>query len=122
MSTEAIPLIGEDDAAELEHHRGAISSPVESLVTELLVALVVRTRRPLYRSGPGTLLLLSSLGLIVFAFAMPYLPGIDILGFVPLPTSLLGTVAMIPLLYVIATELMKRWFYASNPSTPATDD
>ena len=33
---------------------------VESLLTELVVALVVRTRRPFFKSRPGTLLLVST--------------------------------------------------------------
>jgi Mg2+-importing ATPase len=84
---------------------------VESLVTELGVALVVRTRRPSWRSRPGTLLLASTLLLVPVAFAIPYLPRTDLLGFVPLPGSLLLAVAAISLAYLGAAELMKRWFY-----------
>jgi Mg2+-importing ATPase len=84
---------------------------VESLVTELVVALVVRTRRPFFRSKPGRVLLLSTLVLLPATFVIPYLPHIGVLGFVPLPASLLGALALITVLYVVATELMKSWFY-----------
>jgi Mg2+-importing ATPase len=84
---------------------------VESLITELVVALVMRTQRPFFRSRPGTLLLASTLGLIAFAFAIPYLPFANVFGLVPLPGALLGTIVAITLLYVAATELQKRWFY-----------
>lgn len=84
---------------------------VESLLTELVVALVMRTRRPFFRSRPGTLLLASTLGLIAFAFAIPYLPFADVFGFVRLPGTLLGTIVVITVLYVAATELQKKWFY-----------
>jgi Mg2+-importing ATPase len=84
---------------------------VESLVTELVIALVVRTRRPFFRSRPGRVLLVSTLVLIPTAFLIPYLPHIAVLGFVPLPFSLLTALAAITLLYVLATELMKRSFY-----------
>ncbi|MGE5833274.1 MAG: magnesium-translocating P-type ATPase [Acidobacteriota bacterium] len=84
---------------------------VESLVTELAVALVVRTRRPCFRSRPGALLLASTLILIPIAFAIPYLPFAGVFGFVPLPGALLAALVMITLLYVGATELQKRWFY-----------
>ena len=84
---------------------------VESLLTELVVALVVRTRRPFFRSRPGSLLLASTLALIPLTFAIPYLPHADVLGFVPLPASLLVALAAVTALYVAATELMKRWFY-----------
>jgi hypothetical protein len=42
---------------------------------------------------------------------MPYLPFMALLGFVPLPVSLLGTLAAIAVLYVAATEIGKEWFY-----------
>jgi Mg2+-importing ATPase len=86
---------------------------VESLLTELVIALVVRTRRPFFRSRPGTVLLVSTIALIVVAFAVPYLPFADVFGFVPLPGLLLATIALITVLYVAATELTKRQFYAS---------
>ena len=53
---------------------------VESLLTELLIALIVRTRRPFFRSRPGTVLLWSSLVLIGLTFAIPYLPFPPVLG------------------------------------------
>src|SRR5215468_9510248 len=40
---------------------------VESLLTELVIALVVRTRRPFYRSRPGTFLLVSTVAIAVVA-------------------------------------------------------
>lgn len=84
---------------------------VESLLTELVVALVVRTWRPLHRSRPGRVLLWSSVGLVVFAFVIPFLPGVQVLGFVPLPPSMLAAIAAVTLAYVAATEALKRWFH-----------
>ena len=85
---------------------------VESLLTELVIALVVRTRRPFFRSRPGTVLLTSTMILIPIAFAIPYAPFAPVFGFVPLPASLLAVIAGITALYVAATELLKRRFYA----------
>ena len=84
---------------------------VESLLTELAVALVMRTQRPFYRSRPGTILLGSTLVLIVVALAIPYLPLVGVFGFVPLPGRLLAMVLAITAAYVAATEVQKRWFY-----------
>jgi Mg2+-importing ATPase len=84
---------------------------VESLLTELVVALVVRTRRPFFRSRPGKVLLVSTMVLIPVAFAIPYVPHIGVLGFVTVPLSLLAVLAGVTALYVLATELMKKWFY-----------
>jgi Mg2+-importing ATPase len=87
---------------------------VESLLTELLVALVVRTRGPFTQSRPGRVLLVSTLILIPITLAIPYLPYADVLGFEPLPPSLVGALLGITTLYVLATELTKRRFYASR--------
>jgi Mg2+-importing ATPase len=87
---------------------------VESLLTELLVALVVRTRRRFYQSRPGTVLLWSTVVLTVLTFAVPYLPLIAILGFVQLPIPLLATLAIISVLYIVVTEIGKRWFYRTT--------
>ena len=84
---------------------------VESLLTELAVALVMRTQRPFVRSRPGRLLLLSTMALIPVAFAIPYAPFAGVFGFVPLAPPLVVAIAVITLAYVAATELQKRWFY-----------
>ena len=85
---------------------------VESLLTELAVALVMRTRRPFFRSRPGTLLLGLTMTLIPLALAVPYLPFMSVFGFVRLPAGVLVAVVMITIAYVAATELQKKWFYA----------
>jgi P-type Mg2+ transporter len=90
---------------------------VESLLTELVVALVVRTRRSLFRSRPGTLLLGTTLALVPVTMLIPYLPVNTALGFVPLPGSTLATIAAITCFYLAATEALKRWFYR-RPSAP----
>jgi Mg2+-importing ATPase len=84
---------------------------VQSLLTELVVALVVRTRRVFYESRPGRVLLVSTLSLSVLALAIPYLPGSAALGFTPLPLALLLAVMAITALYVVSAEGLKRWFY-----------
>jgi Mg2+-importing ATPase len=86
---------------------------VESLLTELVIALVVRTRRPLHRSRPGTVLLVSTLVLIPVTLLVPYLPYASSLGFAPIPAALLGVLAAITVLYVVAAEVLKTWFYRS---------
>jgi Mg2+-importing ATPase len=85
---------------------------IESLLTELVIALVVRTRHLFFRSRPGTLLLTSSLVFMGIALAMPYLPFHSLFGFVPLPAPLMLTVIGLTALYVLATELAKKYFYS----------
>jgi Mg2+-importing ATPase len=81
---------------------------IESLLTELVIALVVRTGRPFWRSRPGNVLLMSTIALIVVAFAIPFLPLAGVFGFVPIPGVLVAAITGITLAYVIATELTKR--------------
>lgn len=84
---------------------------IESLLTELAIALVIRTQRPIYRSRPGKLLLSLTVVLIVLALVIPFLPVSIFFGFVPLPLPLFGILVSITILYVVTAELMKRWFY-----------
>jgi Mg2+-importing ATPase len=96
---------------------------VESLLTEIFVALLIRTRRPFYKSRPGRFVLLSTLGIAAVAVAVPFLPLADRLGFVALPGSVLAALLLITLLYGVAVELNKARFYrrADEPqNTPAT--
>ncbi|MCE9657337.1 MAG: magnesium-translocating P-type ATPase [Burkholderiales bacterium] len=85
---------------------------IESLLTELVIALVVRTRRPFYRSRPGNWLLISTVAVMAIALALPYLPFSSIFGFVPLPAPLMLGMIGLTLAYVFAVELAKKWFYA----------
>ncbi|VTU36332.1 Magnesium-transporting ATPase, P-type 1 [Variovorax sp. PBS-H4] len=84
---------------------------IESLLTELVIALVVRTRGPFWHSRPGRLLLASTATMIVLALALPYLPFVSIFGFVPLPAPVVLAMIVLTLFYVAAAELAKRFFY-----------
>lgn len=85
---------------------------IESLLTELVIALVVRTRMVFYKSRPGKLLLLLTLGVGVLAFMVPYLPFSRFLGFTPLPLWLMAALISLTLLYVAAVELVKKRFFS----------
>ncbi len=85
---------------------------IESLLTELAIAVVVRTRRLCYRSRPGNLLLLSTVTVIAITLVLPYLPFNSLLGFVPLPAELMAVLIGLTLLYVCVVEIAKTWFYS----------
>jgi Mg2+-importing ATPase len=95
---------------------------VESLLTELLIALVVRTRRPFWRSRPGGLLLWSTVAMVALAVVIPYLPHAGVLGFVPLPAGVVLALAGITLLYVASTEWLKGRFYRDRTSSRRPGD
>jgi Mg2+-importing ATPase len=81
---------------------------VESLLTELAVLLVLRTRHPAYASKPGRWLAVSAALVAIVALALPYLPHVELLGFVPLPAPLLAVLLAITAAYVAVSESMKR--------------
>ncbi|WP_432343276.1 magnesium-translocating P-type ATPase [Shinella yambaruensis] len=85
---------------------------VESLITELAIVLVVRTRAAFWRSHPSALLSWLTLAVAVFAVAIPYLPGANWFGFVVLPLPVVGGLIAITLAYLAASEAAKHWFFA----------
>jgi Mg2+-importing ATPase len=85
---------------------------VESLLTELVIALVVRTRHVFFRSRPGKLLLITTVIFVGVTLVLPYLPINALFGFVPLPAPLMLTMLGLTALYVVATELAKKYFYS----------
>jgi Mg2+-importing ATPase len=91
---------------------------IESLLTELVIALVVRTRQVFFRSRPSTPLLVSTVLVIAVTLALPYLPVNALFGFVPLPAPLMATLLGLTGLYILVTEAAKRYFYTRiEPST-----
>jgi Mg2+-importing ATPase len=93
---------------------------VESLMTEILVALLIRTRRPFYRSKPGKFVLTSTIAVALLGIAVPFLPFTRRIGFTPLPLTTLATVLAITLLYGLAVELNKARFYRHTESSVKT--
>jgi Mg2+-importing ATPase len=82
---------------------------IESVLTEVLVLYVIRTRRPLWRSQAGTLLVSMSLLVSVLAILLPYSPLASPLGFTTLPLRYGLIVAIILVLYVSSSEIVKRY-------------
>jgi Mg2+-importing ATPase len=93
---------------------------VVSLLTELGVVLVLRTRGPAWRSRPSALLLWTTVAASVFALATPFFGRVSALfGFVRLSNIEMATVAGIVIAYLAATEGAKRWFFRAEGPTPA---
>lgn len=87
---------------------------VVSLLTELGVVLVLRTRRWAFRSRPSRLLLVATLASCVACAALPFLPPVArIFGLVPLSWAELGATLAIVSGYLLATELTKLWYFRS---------
>ncbi len=95
-------------AAEQEFHTGWF---IESVVSATLIVLIVRTRKVFIKSRPGKYLLMSTLFVALFALLLPNLPFASLLGFIPLPFTFYISMLGIVVLYLLAAEGLKRWFY-----------
>jgi Mg2+-importing ATPase len=93
---------------------------VESLLTELLVALVVRTQRPSWRSRPSRPLAALTAAVVAAALVLPYTPIGAAEDLVPMPPKLLGTIVAITLAYVLSAEAFKRWFFREHALSKAS--
>ncbi len=83
-----------------------------SLLTELAVVLVLRTRKPMWRSHPGRVLVWSTLAVVAATLTIPYLGKLSgLFGFVPLSWGQMGAILAILLGYVAANEVAKVWYY-----------
>ncbi len=84
---------------------------VESVISAILVVFAVRTRLPFTRSRPSRAMQLIGGAVGLAALWLPYTPLAGLLGFTPLPVSILLAIFVIVATYFAAAELTKRWFY-----------
>jgi Mg2+-importing ATPase len=93
---------------------------VESVLSASLIVLVVRSRRPFFRSRPGRNLFLGTLCVAVTALVLPFLPFAKLLGLTPMSASTLGLLGLIVAAYLAFGEVVKRIFYRwAEPPVPA---
>jgi P-type Mg2+ transporter len=83
----------------------------ESVLTELLIIFIIRTRRSFIKSRPGKVLLVLSAAACLITITLPYWPIARPLGMVPLPPLIASAVGGIVLLYVLTADLLKKWFF-----------
>ena len=83
---------------------------VESVISASIIVLVVRTRRPFYKSMPGKYLIWATVAVVLMTLALPYILQ-GLFNFEPLPISFMAILAMIILFYILSAEAAKRYFY-----------
>jgi Mg2+-importing ATPase len=85
---------------------------LESVISASLVVLVVRTRRPFFKSIPGKYLLTATLLVVSVTLVLPFISvGRKLFGFTALPISFLVLMGVIVALYIISAEVLKKVFY-----------
>jgi Mg2+-importing ATPase len=90
----------------------------ESVLSASIVVLVIRTRRPVYRSRPGRLLTIATALIWATTLAIPYTPLGVLFKFTPLNWPFLVMLAVILAIYVSGAELAKHFFYRSEGARP----
>ncbi len=84
---------------------------VESVISASLIVLVIRSRKPFFRSVPGRALVAATLLVAAATLALPLTPIAAPFGFQPLPVEFLLLIGAIVVLYIVAAEVAKKAFY-----------
>jgi len=84
---------------------------LESVISASMIVLVIRSRKPFFRSKPGKYLLIATLSIAVITLIFPFTPLGNIFGFSPLTLSTYLLLSLIVVIYIFAAEITKRIFY-----------
>src|SRR6266699_4248244 len=84
---------------------------LESVISASLIVLVIRSRRPFFRSRPSRQLLVATLLIVALTLIVPYTPLAALFGFQPLNVLFLSLMGVIVILYIAAAEMAKKLFY-----------
>ncbi len=84
---------------------------VESVLTEIVVLLLIRTNRPVLKSRPSRWLLATSLFAATATLLLPHIAPGALFGLEPLPVQLLIFLLSITCLYAFLVEYSKQRFF-----------
>jgi len=84
---------------------------LESVISASIIVLVIRSRKPFFRSLPGKYLLIATLTIAVITLILPFTPLGNVFGFSPLSISTYLLLLLIVVVYIVAAEITKRIFY-----------
>jgi P-type Mg2+ transporter len=96
------------NANEVQFHTGWF---IESVISASIIVLVIRTRRPFYKSRPSKYLFTATILVGLVVLALPYTPLAHWLGFKPLPAIFYPLLFGIVVLYIASAEIAKKYFY-----------
>jgi len=84
---------------------------LESVISASMIVLVIRSRKPFFRSKPGKYLLIATLSIAALTMVFPFTPLGKVFGFNPLSLSTYLLLLIIVALYIFTAEITKRIFY-----------
>ena len=90
---------------------------IESVASQVLVIFIVRTRKNPFSSRPDPWLVACSLAVVAVAALLPFTPAAKHLGFVAPPAVFYLILAATLVLYLLAAEAMKQWFFRRLAAT-----
>ncbi len=93
---------------------------VESMATQVLVVLVIRTTGPAWRLPPHRILAMTLGGSLLVAISLPFLPFAAMLGFAPIGPALGLALAGLVMAYLLLAEALKRWALPAAERAVAT--
>src|SRR4030095_4916190 len=84
---------------------------LESVCSASLIVLVIRSRKPFFKSRPSRYLSIATVFTVVLTLVLPFTPLSGLFGFSPLSLSFLVPIGIIVMGYIISAEIAKRIFY-----------
>ncbi|MCZ7380872.1 MAG: cation transporting ATPase C-terminal domain-containing protein [Candidatus Methanoperedens sp.] len=84
---------------------------MESVISASIIVLVIRTKKPFFKSIPGKYLSAATLLIVGSTLILPFTPLGKIFEFSQLPISFLLLMGAIVAFYIIAAEMVKAVFY-----------
>ncbi|HVP37425.1 MAG TPA: magnesium-translocating P-type ATPase [Terriglobales bacterium] len=91
---------------------------LESVISASLVVLVIRTRRPFFKSRPGKYLFVTTILVVLFTLFLPFTPLGKLFQFSPLRADFLLIMGLIVLFYILGAEFVKSAFYVKRGRIP----
>lgn len=85
---------------------------MESVVSASLIVLVIRTRRPFFKSKPSKYLLVATLIIVAVSIILPYTHLGKLFAFTTLHPIFLLVMGIIVALYILSAEIAKKIFYS----------
>jgi len=84
---------------------------LESVISAALIVLVIRTRRPFFKSRPGKYLFIATMGVVCANLILPFTPLAGLLGLGHMSPIFYIILGVIVVLYMFTAEVTKRIFY-----------
>lgn len=93
---------------------------IESVISASLIVLVIRSRKPFFRSRPGLWLSVATIALFFVTLSIPFSIVGKLFHFSPLPPTFFLMMGLIVIMYLVSAELTKLIFYRKSKQPAGT--